>query len=52
MKNFEKMAEITKLRIFHSFPTAYHLHQSDKWFENGDKIQYDHENSVIIFKIP
>ena len=35
-KEFQKKwLEITKLCLFHSFPTVYHLHQSNKRFENG-----------------
>ena len=33
-KEFEKMSFIEKLRNLHTFPTVYHMHQSDKHFEN------------------
>jgi hypothetical protein len=30
--NLKKLAEITKLRNFNSFPTVYHMRYSDSWF--------------------
>ena len=45
------MPEITKLRIFHSFPTEYNLHQSDKRFENDDQNTVRRENIVILIEI-
>ena len=44
------------MRIFHSFPTAYHLHQSDKRFENGGqntvrKLKTSRKHSVVFLKL-
>jgi hypothetical protein len=34
IKEFPKILRTKKLRIFHSFPTVYHLHHSDKRLKN------------------
>ena len=36
-KEFGKPVKTKMVRILHSFPTAYHLHESDERFENGGK---------------
>jgi hypothetical protein len=37
-KEFAKILWTKKLRIFHSFPTVYHLHHSDKQLKNYSQI--------------
>jgi hypothetical protein len=37
-KEFAKILGTKKLRIFHSFPMAYHLHHSNKWLKNYSQI--------------
>ena len=33
-RNFQNLLQIEELRLFHTFTTVYHLHQSDKRFGN------------------